>query len=555
MGVGIGNCIIVLFFSIQFMLIGHWMLTKLGIAIDNICLRLSGGFFTGAAIYLALLRTTTLVFRSFRISFWITFFLCVFFNVAERQTIRKAVGNLHCRLIGVGALVWILNILHQALIWMLDVEEGVHLASDFGSYNTMRYTNLVWYFMSTDSVPIINQSYGQSLLASICCMFGLDYSVFSMSLWLSMSKAMMLFFLYGIMRKFFSHGLSMALTALVFIGNVSLSPYPVMNVDTGSPFAYSGYTDSVIGVCVFVIYLLYLYHVLEDSCRLDGWHLFFSVCIMAYCCMSAPQNIILTVGCGFVLLVCLLWKKEFKLVKRSLAVFVMMMAGLALGVSEGGMLTPSQIIQDIDLAGTMTVIKEGEKGASFTLVPMMTYHIGLNSTVLRGWSHGISYMSDMLQYAVKGWQSGDYGIFLYHLSLLLWDGVRVIFWAMLGMLGVCIRAYLKKDGRIGFFAASGTATLLFGFIITFFFSYSGRKMELVRFMLPGYFLGMIFMAVILGKLWRKQKILRYLSALSMFAILVGQVPYRLVDIARTIQEYDVVRCFCRMVVFENQYIR
>lgn len=552
MAAALFNILIVFLFSVQFVVIGVWLIEGMGGTVfHNIYLRLSGSFFVGMAVYLAAWRTLALFVRSFRVSFWILFVLCICFYFVERRDIGRQCAGFGVKLAGTCILAWIVNILHQMLTWIVDIENnGVQLYSSLGSSNAMRYINLIQYFVENDRIPTINQSYGQSMLGSICCMFGIENSAFALSLWLSMSKAMMLLFLYGIMKEFFSRSLSALMAAAVFLGSVSLTPYPMEVLDTGSPFAYNGYTDSIAGACIFAIYLRYLYCVLEEFDKMNWRHFIFSTCLFAYCCMSAPQNVVVIAAVGFVFILMLICKKEYTKVRKSFIVLAMLVPGLILGVCEGGMLTLPPLIQSIDVSGVMQVGKEGK---TIALMPTMAYFVNGVGGLSSDWSYNWSYMKEIMDYAVEGLHSGHYGFCLYHLSILAWDSIRVIFWALLGVAGVGLAAYHRKDKQSLFWGISGVVTLAVGYVITFFFSYNGYKKELVRFMLPAYFLGMIFAVIVLGKLWERQKAYRIVSILSVFLILAGQVPYRILGMISTIQNYDVWNCIRQMILFKNQY--
>ncbi|MBD5475954.1 MAG: hypothetical protein HDR17_08255 [Lachnospiraceae bacterium] len=516
--------------------------------------RFSLCFFVGLICFLAVLRTVALIIRSYRFAFWLV--LLAYIGWVAVNMIRKyRVSDVRMilvhyrKLIVSWLLLWFAHIFYQLIIWFANLEQTVLTPStSVGSQHSIRYTNIAAYFTDYDYIPILNQSYGQSLLGSFGTFFGIDNINFFMSVWLAAGKTFMVLFLFGLFYKYFNRLLSILLTVVVFCGSVSLSAYPIKVLDTGSPFFYSGYTDSIVGACSFYIFLVFMFHILSDKEKLTVKHYAFTFCMMLYWCMSAPQNIVVIGGIGFFILLYLLWKKEFQLVTPTLCIAGAVLVGAGVGILEGGMLTPSSLIEDVNIEGIMTVaIKTGS--VKISLVPSMPYFI--DSDILQKWSYEIPYMENTLQYAVEGLNKGDIGICLYHLGILCWDSVRIIFWPLMGTLGMMWEVYKRRERQIIYWSFAGVIALGIGWIIAFVFSYCELKRELTRFMMPCYFLCMIFMAVLLGKLYERDKICRCICICSMFMILCGQIPYRLIENIEVLQTDQIAPLLKQMITFVN----
>ena len=542
---------IVFVFSCLFVLIGLIISKDIFVEKDNYY-QFGLFFFVGLSCFLAILRTAALIIRSYRISFWLV--LLIFIGWIGMYMIRKyrindvvLIGAQYRKQILSWLALWFINIFYQLIIWFTNLDQTVlEPSTSVGSQHSIRYVNIARYFTDNDYIPILNQSYGQSLLGSFGILLGIDNINFLMSVWLAAGKTFMLVFLFGVFHKFYHKILSILLTIVVFCGNVSLSAYPIKVLDTGSPFFYSGYMDSIAGACSFYIFSAFMFRILLGKEKLTVKHYAFTFCMMLYWCMSAPQNLVITGGIGFVILLYLLVKKEFQLVIPVLCVAGAVFAGGLVGILEGGMLTPSPLIEDVNIDGIMTVaIKTGS--ISISLVPSMPYFI--DSNILWKWSYEIPYMENVLQYAVEGLNSGDIGICLYHLGILFWDSVRIIFWPLIGTLGMVWAVYKRRERQTIYWALAGAVALGSGWMIAFCFSYCELKRELTRFMMPCYFLCMVFTAILLGKLYQRDKVCKYISIFSMFVILCGQLPYRLIENIEVLQIDRITSLMKQMITF------
>ena len=540
-------------FSCLFVLIGS-MISKDIFDENGKYYQLGLFFFVGLSCFLAILRTAALIIRSYHISFWLVLLIFIGWIGVDmlhkyRMGGAKLIPVQYRKPILSWLLLWFANIFYQLIIWFTDLEQTVlEPSTSVGSQHSIRYVNIARYFTDHDYIPILNQSYGQSLLGSFGILLGIDNVNFLMSVWLAAGKTFMMLFLFGVFNKFCHKAVSILLTCVVFCGNVSLSAYPIKVLDTGSPFFYSGYMDSIAGACSFYIFLVFMFRILRGKEKLTLKYYAFTFCIMLYWCMSAPQNLIITGGIGFVVLVYLLLKKDFPLVIPVLCIAGAVLGGSLVGILEGGMLTPSMLIENVDIDGIMTVaIKTGS--VSISLVPSMPYFI--DSNILWKWSYEIPYMENILQYAVEGLNSGDIGICLYHLGILCWDSVRIIFWPLIGTFGVAWAVYDRKEQQTIYWALAGVAALGIGWVIAFCFSYCELKRELTRFMMPSYFLCMIFTAILLGKFYQRDKVCRCISIFSMVVILCGQLPYRLVENIKVLQTDRITALMKEMITFIN----
>ncbi len=524
----IGSGLIVILFAGLFCVIGRMLLCKAGIDSDNSCYTLASSYFVGMAVYLAILRTLTLVTGSYKIVFWSLLILTAVFAVI---TIYRRFYLWLCKNAGLlAALVglWIAHTFHALLYRLIDVER-VSLSPyvGIGTIGSLRYAGIADYFVEQNYIPVLNQSYGQSVLASFSRLLGLNNLCFALTLWLAVSGAFLCLLLYSIFRRYFSSGLSILLVCVVYMGSVSLTLAPIRVVDSDYPLISSGYTDSVVGVATLFIYLEMIIQILQHKRKLVFSHYLVTVCCVLYWAMSAPHNICVLLGVGGFLMVYLLYKKEYVSALRGAVLGGIILVSCLLGILEGGMLTPSGLVDEVSIEGVMTVAgpDEEQTGGGIIIVPVMNYQFSNAPGVLGGLGVGLPYMEKMMDCAVDALHQGEWYLLFYALAGLWWDSVRIMFWPLLGVLGIGLLAYHRRNDReTGFWAMAGFGTLAVGYVVDFFISLNSYKWALSRFAMPFYFLGMLFMAVILGQaLTGKRRLYRLLSAGSVFLILVGQV--------------------------------
>lgn len=524
----IGSGLIVILFAGLFCVIGRMLLCKAGIDSDNSCYTLASSYFVGMAVYLAILRTLTLVTGSYKIVFWSLLILTAVFAVI---TIYRRFYLWLCKNAGLlAALVglWIAHTFHALLYRLIDVER-VSLSPyvGIGTIGSLRYAGIADYFVEQNYIPVLNQSYGQSVLASFSRLLGLNNLCFALTLWLAVSGAFLCLLLYSILRRYFSSGLSILLVCVVYMGSVSLTLAPIRVVDSDYPLISSGYTDSVVGVATLFIYLEMIIQILQHKRKLVFSHYLVTICFVLYWAMSAPHNICVLLGVGGFLMVYLLYKKEYVSALRGAVLGGVILVSCLLGILEGGMLTPSGLVDEVSIEGVMTVAgpDEEQTGGGIIIVPVMNYQFSNAPGVLGGLGVGLPYMEKMMDCAVDALHQGEWYLLFYALAGLWWDSVRIMFWPLLGVLGIGLLAYHRRNDReTGFWAMAGFGTLAVGYVVDFFISLNSYKWALSRFAMPFYFLGMLFMAVILGQaLTGKRRLYRLLSAGSVFLILVGQV--------------------------------
>lgn len=552
----ISSILIVILFAGLFCLIGRTILRKMGRSDGNRCYNIAGSYFIGMAVYLSLFRTLTLVMRSYRIAFWILLISAGIFAAITvyRQYFAWIITN---KGLTAGVVfIWMAHTVHALLYRLVDVS-NMELTPyiGIGTIGSLRYAGIADYFVKQNRIPVLNQSYGQSLLASFSGLLGRDNLCFALTLWLAISGTFLCLLLYGVFRRFFSVGLSVLLTCVIYMGSVSLTLAPVRVVDSDYPLLSSGYTDSVVGVATLFLYLEILIEILKHNRKLTFYHCFVSVCCVLYWAMSASHNIVVLLGTGAFFIIYLLIKKDYKNVGRGAVLGGVILAASLLGLLEGGMLTPSGLVEEVSIEGVMSVAgpNEEEPSEGIAIVPVMNYQFSKAPGVLWDLAQGTPFIKETLDCAVDALHQGEWYVLLYALAALWWDSIRIIFWPLLGVLGIGLAAYHQRDNReTGLWAMAGFGVLTVGYPIAFLISLNAYKWALSRFAMPFYFLGMLFLAVILGRGWNCRKGLYcFISACCVFVILIGQVLDRILILYGNCARGDVWSLMKGMALLTN----
>lgn len=550
-----GSILTVLLFAIIFCILGGVLSEQMGMSDGDGCYAFAVSYFIGMAVYLALFRTLALLTSSYRIAFWSLLILLGIAAAAGFYRQHRLRITINRKLVSVAAVLWLAHIVH-ALLYRSDniFNAEVTPYSSIGTIQSLRYAGIAAYFVEQDRIPILNQSYGQSLLASFSGLLGMENLCFILVLWLALSQAFLCMLLYGLFRRHFSGRLSAFLTFVVHAGSVALTIAPIRVVDSDYPLLSNGYTDSVAGAATFLIYVEFLIHLLLDRKKVKLTHCFVTVCCILYWAMSAPHNIVVLCGVGFLFFLFLVFRKDKENMLTGFKLGAVILCSLAMTFLEGGMLTPAGLVEEVAIEGVMTMESaDGTKtDEGIAIVPVMNYQFSRSPGRLWGLGQDASFMKETLNCAVEGWHNGEWYVTLYALSALWWDSIRIIFWPFLGVLGAGIAAYHDKNNkRAGYWAIVGVSVLIVGYPIDFLFSYHAYKWALSRFMIPFYLIGMVFLMVFLGKAWKSKGLYRLIGAVSFFMILFGQILDRSIILYQHCSKNNIGDLMRKVITFTN----
>jgi len=317
---------------------------------------------------------------------------------------------------------------------------------------------------------------------------------------------------------FFQHFLqSRKLAALgtffLLFCNIALSLTHVMVFDNGSPFIVLGYTDTVASIATFLGFVVWLFHKQRKDYLLDYTAVLLPFLLSFVWCISAPQNIIagsLLIGVLVLRSVC----GVLKLWRRSIECGVAFALGIAIGVCQGGILTPSSCCDKLAIPGALS--------------PPLERRLVIEPYLMFIYSHfgEMSFSIDMYKedtetilakrHAIGGKQA--FRSIAFRIEVNLWESIRILFFPIAGivLLWLAITFWKRKDiyrdDEIFFLKElvfSAFLTFILGYMIAFLVRYSHLKWELTRFLIPGVLLGVICMVLFLG-FWVKSSTKRSL---------------------------------------------
>jgi len=345
----------------------------------------------------------------------------------------------------------------------------------FGSIHSGRYANYSWLVAQHDRVPYLPQNMGQSLLTALHLLLGGQAPLAALTSWLVVALVALTLLLFGTLR---AHGLSRAMSAtgtfFVLSCNVALSPNHVMVLDNGSPLAFIGYTDLVLAIDTFLVFLAWLDASWRGTLR-SSWAIGVPAVFVCSWFWYAPQNLV--ASCAAVVGAALAARPQLprRVPWTPIAVFV---TAALVGATQLGPFLPRALQDD---AETLIVVPE----TSVIVRPYALY-------VTSHWSNfhwNVELRNGRDPFGLGGhyellWsRTASQGRTATVLATArevvtqLAASIRVYFFPLLGLV------LMRRLPRPYF--AIATATFAAGYAISFGFELGGTKWWLARFLAPG----------------------------------------------------------------------
>lgn len=463
-------------------------------------LRVGSSYFVGLAFYIALVRTLSAMFGNGAWAVWSVIACCIGLCLASRRLVwslaKECLLNKEVLYVLAAALAF------APLLLIFWLPQGAGTSDPYamiGSLHSVRYAWVANFISTCGVFPVLGQNTGQSLLAYMGGAIFSPQPYWFLFLWLLSSIVFLAVFLHGFIRLYESRGaLILCGVFLIMFGGSALSLTHVMIIDSGSPLALNGYTDSLLGV--FSILMLLLVHA-ELQRRSSGKY--FLLPIVVLICVTnfftAPQNML------YVAAVIPLFAFNFVITRRSGSDFIFwffaVLLATLIAVPQGGMLTPKSMQSAANVPGLMTTASSGEKNKTgVNIAPGVPFVYGWGGT----WKSGQGLFYPEMKANLENWRANLIPI-LWIFEQLFFTSLRVLFFTILGLIGFFV--LLRNKGtaalpKIGIAVPSyrtlgilGAYTFSIGFIINFTISLNGYKWELSRFMIPGVLLGMLGFAL------------------------------------------------------------
>jgi hypothetical protein len=426
--------------------------------------------------------------------------------------------------------------------------EQFSIKTSLGSLNAGRYANIAAFISELNYIPVLNQNYGQSMLAAIPLILGFNSPFLALNFWLSLSVIFMCLVFNGFFIMLGLNNLmSLAGSILLMIGNTALSLYAIIVVDSGNPLFLSGYTDAIFSVGSFFGFLMLLKNFYDDQIK-SALH--FSIVVSILCIswsFSAPQNIVLSSILFSIISVIMLVKKRLsrkcKLLYASMLIFVLA------GLTQGGLLTPEQMCDNVEIPGVTGAVNNNRRGPSIhAMFEFPYFHLYQGK-----WVYGMFYEKREIYQAIEEDKKSvnkpvEYS--LYDMYYALWyeiendffNSLRITFfplfglvlpWFISGFRKVSLDDDLSNIKKLWF---ASLVIFLLGYFIVFLGDFNGYKWELSRFMLLGYAISPIcFLAgmnIILKKISKRNSWL--IIFIVMFVMTFGPITLVISQIRKNV---------------------
>jgi len=252
-------------------------------------LRVGGGFFLGASLFLAAWRLASALSGEARLSLYVVATALCAICALEHGSIPSLLRSPRLRR-GLG----------YAAIWLILAEvvvASVWLRLYDGSDHSQLYGGIASYVFSKNMIPVLGMHYGQSMLsASISLISSSNLHNLSLHLFLTISVFMLGVTFYGALRTYlFSPTMSAAGTFVLMFGNYALTTVHGVSISTLSPNIICGYSDDIMSMGSFTFFTIWLdsYFSHEESqVPRPDFTLLCPAILGASWNLTAPQNIL-----------------------------------------------------------------------------------------------------------------------------------------------------------------------------------------------------------------------------------------------------------------------
>jgi hypothetical protein len=499
------------FSSLIMILSGYYFLRHVFVEIlsHNKYITISASYFIGVALFLSIYRILAIVFSNAYIALMSSLILALlisFLLFMDKSFLTKFINNyFKSTNLKNSFLIISLMICFSFYILLYWCEPNSNISNPFstiGTLHSVRYSNISKFIFQNNFVPFLNQNYGQSLLSTIHLFLINKGSLLSLFSWLISSLLFLIFGIFGIFKYFKLSLINTILsTSIVMIGTSSISLVPTLIIDSGFPYIFNGYSDTIISIGTFLIFMYWFLHNLNNNfLKLSLWSLLFLFILFTGWNIFAPQNIVISIFLLFTVL--FNYKLNSTKFTYLFIVFSSVLLFAYIGSNMGGMLFRSKLNKHTNtIQGNMTIDSPEKK---FSIQPTQPYFIYGNSH----WEPLDRSLGEdkPLKKSVNTFILNP--TFLNFVTLfyrILWL-IETNLWIMLKVLGtpifgLIILLYLSKNySRNKYlvpFIKYSLIILFFGILISFSFSVSSYKWELTRFLIPGVFLGMISISIFL----------------------------------------------------------
>ena len=468
----------------------------------NTYFELGAAYFLGLIILLALWRMTESLSRRAGFSLCLTILCLAGADLFDWWRAKRAPKEFQLTLkpFRWGLAMTLLAIPALALLfWSEGRPAGWDvLYANVGTQHSPLYAYIGDYIVQTDIIPRVGQNYGQSMLASIPLFVGMNRPDLALYLWLALALVALTWLVYGFLSFSLPRRRAFLGALIVLCGNTALSLFHVVVSDSYSPPLLCGYPDATASLGSYLLLVLLVQTLAPPEDEQSWWQLLTGALFFLSWSFFAPQNIVISLL--VLAVVFLIETGQGGRQKSRLGRFVTVcLVAAFLGALQGGMLAPQSRLEHIPESRVGSVKK------SAILSPGL-YNVFVWQQKYDPPNFCID--SNRLPPIMNIFTEHDYGLW-FEIETRLWSVTRIAFFPLLGI-GILGLAVLTKKhaadatawpGMLSYWKWSWM-TFGVGFLNAFFLIVDGKKRDLSRFMLPGYLLGMMALALALERLCR-----------------------------------------------------
>jgi hypothetical protein len=351
------------------------------------------------------------------------------------------------------------------LDWRLLPGHEPGMLMDFGSIHTGRYANYAIFIALADRVPYLAQNGGQSILAALHLLLGVNSPLAATMAWIPFALASLTLLVFGVFReRGFAPWACAAAAALVLLCNIGFSTDHLMVFDSGSPLAFMAYSDLVISVGTFIVFCRWLSTWVAVGEPFAAREAVMPALLALTWAWYAPQNLVVAAVIGAVLVT----RKRHVLtppMQRQLT-WMLALCGFAalLGALQFGPLLPRPMREDIGLWA--------QEASGIDWNPYLMYGRNL-------------------------WIDGPFEVARNPLTAALVFG-----FPLLGIAVVGATSAARADPALRGWWRLSAISLAAGFLVAYFLELGELKWWLTRFMVPGVAIALVCLGFALLRLLR-----------------------------------------------------
>ena len=525
-------------------------------------LEVGSAFFVGLSIFLVLWRTLSFVLGTALAPLLIATGICLIVVVCFWKKFLYIKLCSYFRQLKVLFLFFVVVVFFGILyalipmpnIFLQNTEQTMPAYGFGGIVHSMRAGNISTYISNNNYIPILNQNYGQSLLASIPSFFGFVSPQLSLVVWLNVCLVFLSLVIYGIINFFIkNHVYSIAGSVITMLAGTALYPGYIEIIDTGSTNMLITNIDTIIGLVTFFIFIVSCYFILNRKFNINYLYLVIALCGFVWNIVAA-HNMVLA-GLFFIVLFFFLNSDTIVMRTKKIGVLcVILFVGWFIGVWQGSMLLPNKFGDKVDIPGTMSLGDNHDEHPLIEIRPKMFLMnvgtVGMSKKVIESIGGGnISVDSgvDVVQEVVfndmsvgmedinnsKNKSFSFFTLFKRGRPLRWVVNLTLIFYPVMGLIvfGYFLKyknMFAESDKKLLKILWSTSVVLfVFGFVCSSFVVLYGKEIEMSRFLGFGNFMAMLFFGLVFAIFLQKRKALHFISRYIIYFIfalsLVGPV--------------------------------